>query len=394
MVAHPTDELVFVPNVGFRLATGAMASPNVVVEQAGRTLTAGVTSDRDGAEIRMTVSGIDEVLDFRQSRVVHAPVRVTDDRGRVMEERSQRYHVNSHLYRLMEGPTRFQRMVALDRIEPDARAIEIVMTGGAGDWRFTIPIERQSASGARARPTAAIDVHQGIAIEAPLVARSESITAIELQAYFVDDSDAAEGIKRTIEGIGCLSHTRGLGQDLLMLRDSTGRHHLEHARGIQDSAGRGRRREVAIFEPMPADAVSASFEIPYVVICEMSDETVLVPVPAESEVTLAGCRAHVTTTRVSRSSDSTAEHPSPIEGLNGPRVRIVITPSDSDAERQLVSCGVMESNDRGMTVSMVRSGPPVIEVPDPSDDSAHVTFRGPRIRVAGPWKLEVPLPSA
>src|SRR5206468_10204556 len=162
-----------------------------------RTLTAGVTSDRDGAEIRMTVSGIDEVLDFRQSRVVHAPVRVTDDRGRVMEERSQRYHVNSHLYRLMEGPTRFQRMVALDRIEPDARAIEIVMTGGGGDWRFTIPIEAQSASGARAMRTDAIDVHHGIAIEAPLVARSERITAIELQAYFLDHADAADGSKRT-----------------------------------------------------------------------------------------------------------------------------------------------------------------------------------------------------
>src|SRR5207249_2719607 len=175
----------------------------------------------------------------------------------------QRYHVNSHVYRLMEGPTRFQRMVALDRIEPDARAIEIVMTGGGGDWRFTIPIEAQSASGARAMRTDAIDVHHGIAIEAPLVARSERITAIELQAYFLDHADAADGIKRTIEGISCLSHTRGLGQDLLMLRDSTGAHHLERPRGVQDPAGRGRRREVAIFEPMPADAVSASFEIPY-----------------------------------------------------------------------------------------------------------------------------------
>jgi len=41
---------------------------------------------------------------------------------------------------------------------------------------------------------------------------------------------------------------------------------------------------------------------------------------------------------------------------------------------------------------MERSGPPVIEVPDPTGSSPFMTFRGPRIRVGGPWKLEVPLP--
>jgi hypothetical protein len=392
VLGHSTDELVFVPNVGFRLATGAMVSANVVVEHGGRTLAAGVTSDRDGADIRMTVTGIDETLDFRQSRLVDAPVRVTDDRGRVLEERPARYHVNSHLYRLTEGPSRFQRMVALERIAPDARAVEVVMTGGAGDWRFTIPVDPHNASGPRAMRAEAIDVHQGIAIEAPLVARSESITAIELQAYFVDDGNATEKITRTIEGISCLRRTRALGQDLLMLRDSTGQHHLERPRGVEDRGGRGRRREVALFEPISTDAVSASFEIPYVVIREMTDETVLVPVPAETEVTLAGCRAHVTTTRISRSSDSTEGHPSPIEGLNGPCVRIVIAPDDPDAERQLVSCGVMESNNRGMTMSIGRSGPPIIEVPDPSGDSSRITLRGPSIRLRGPWTLNVPLP--
>jgi hypothetical protein len=394
MLARTTDELVFVPNVGFRLARGAMDAAAVVVERDGRTLTAGLTSDRDGADLRITVVGLDETLEFRQSRPVEAPVRVIDDRGRAIREQPARYHVSSHFYRLMQGPTMFQRMVSLERIEPDARSVEFVMEGAAGEWRVVIPIEPKNATGPRGLPTEATDIHHGIAIAAPLVARSETITAIELETRLTESADPSGKTERTIDGVGCLSHARGLGADLLMLRDSTGQHHLERAHAVQDHAGSTRRREVALFEPMPSDAVSASFEVPYVVVCEISDETVLVPVPGETDVTLAGCTAHVTTTRISRSSDSTEGRPSPIDGLNGPCVRFVIVPVDREAERQLISCGVMESMDRGMTVSMGQSGPPVIEVPDPSGSAPFMTLRGPRIRLSGPWKLEVPLPRA
>ncbi len=369
-----------------------MESANVVVERDGRTLTAGLTSDRDGAEIRMTVAGLHDELEFRQSRPVDAPVHITDDRGRVIEERPSRYHVNSHLFRLMEGPTLFQRMVSLDRIERDVRFIELVMEGGAGDWRVTIPVVPRTASGPHGVPTNAMDVRHGIAIAAQLVARTKQMTAIELASYFADEP-AGKG-ERALEGISSLHHGRALGADLLILRDSTGTHHLERPRPVQDRVGLARRREVALFEPMPAAATSVTLEVPYVAVRDLSEETVLVPVPGETDMTLAGCRAHVVTSRIGRSSDSTDEHRSPIEGLNGPCVRIVITPNDPDAERQLVSCGVMESNDRGMTMSVALSGPPVIEVPDPTGDSPHMTLRGPVIRLRGPWKLEIPLPPA
>ena len=392
MSLRSADELVFVPKVGFRLAHGAMDAANVVIERDGRTLTAGLTSDRDGAEVRMTVAGLDQTLDFRQSRPVDAPVRVTDDHGRVLEERAPRYYVSSHIYRLMEGPTMFQRMVSLDRLEPDVGAIEIVMEGPPGEWRVTVPVEPHTASGPRGVPTDATDTHHGIAISAPLVARTREITAIEIEARIIDGGNGSKA-ERTIEGIGSISHGRGLGADLLILRDSTDTHHLERPHQVQDRMGGRHRREVALFEPMPPAAVSASVEVPYVTIREITDATVLVPVPAETDITMAGCRAHVVTSRVSRSSDSTPEHPSPIEGLNGPCVRIVITPEDPSAERQLVMCGVMESNDRGMTMSITRSGPPIIEVPDPTGDASFMTLRGPVIRVRGPWKLDFSLPT-
>lgn len=390
----PDDELVFVPNVGFRLARGGLQSPNTVVTHGAQTLTLGVTSDRDGADIMATISGVDEQLEFRKSRAVDAPVTVIDDHGRVLEERLSRYVVNSHFYRLMEGPTQFQRMVTLDRIQPNVRSLQFAMSGGAGEWKLTIPLEPVVREGPCGFPTNARATMHDIEISATLVARTPMYTAIELETY---DRRRPEEVpidqaERWIEGLGTFEHVRGLGQDLLMLRDSTGTHHLERPHAVQDRARRARRREVVLFEAMPEEAVSASIEIPYVGVRERSDE-LKISVPSDGEVTLNACRARVTTSRVDRSSDSAPGRPSPIEGLNGSCVRIVIAPIDSSAERQLVMVGVMESNDRGMTVSRSRADPPVIDVPDPSGDSAFITFKNPLIRVSGPWKLEFALPA-
>src|SRR5437773_1518179 len=98
------------------MADGGLQSPNTVARQGEKTLTVGVTSDRDGADIMATISGVGEQLDFRKSRQVDAPVRIIDDHGRVLEERPSRHVVSSHFYRLMEGATQFQRMLTLDRI--------------------------------------------------------------------------------------------------------------------------------------------------------------------------------------------------------------------------------------------------------------------------------------
>jgi hypothetical protein len=73
-------------------------------------------------------------------------------------------------------------------------------------------------------------------------------------------------------------------------------------------------------------------------------------------------------------------------------MRVVIIPLETDTERQFVMAGIMESNDRGMTMSRSRAEAPVIEVPDPSGDSPFITLKNPLIRVPGPWRLEFSLP--
>lgn len=387
------EELVFVPQTGFRLARGGLRSESAIVRQGPQTLTAKLSSDRDGADLSMTITGVDEELDFRQSRPVEAPVRVVDDRGNLVPERLPRYLMNSHFFRLMEGPTQFQRFVTLDRLDPDARSVDVTMSGVTGEWHVTIPLEPVTATGTSALSTEAQAVVDDIEISVTNVARTAALTAIELEVYDRrrPETVSIDQAERWIEGVGTFEHVRGLGQDLLMLRDSTGAHHLERPRAVLDQARRARRREVAQFGPLPEGATSAAIEIPYVAVRERSEE-VKVPVPGETELELNGCRARITTSRVERSSDSLPDHPSPIAGLNGPCVRMVIAPVDTDAARQLVMCGVMESNDRGMTVSRSRAEAPVIEVPDPTGDASYITLKNPLIRVQGPWILEFALP--
>jgi hypothetical protein len=386
------DEFVLVPRVGFRLARGGLKSGNVVVRQGDQTLTAELTSDRDGADISMKIEGVPEELPFRQSRPVEAPVSVVDERGQHVTERPPRYVVSSHLCRLMEGPTFFQRMVTLERLDPAVRSVEVTMTGGAGDWRFLLPVEPTNATGVPGVPTTARAVVHDIEITVPLLARTAALTAVELETYDQrrPESIGIDQAERWIEGIGSPDHHRGLGQDLLMLRDSSGAHHLERPPAISEQAPRARRREVALFGPVSEDAVSASLEIPYVAVRERSDE-LRVPVPGDTKITLNGCRARALTSRVDRSSDSVPGHPSPIAGLNGPCVRMVLSPI-GDGERQLVMVGVMESNDRGMTVSRARAEAPVIELPDPTGDASFLTLKNPVIRMQGPWQLEFELP--
>jgi len=392
-MSEERDKLVFVPQVGFRLAHGGLQSENVVVERGRETLTAGITSDRDGTDVRITIGGVPVELDFRQSRPAPAPLRLTDDRGRVLEERISRFLMQSTYYRLMEGPTQFQRYATFDRLGPDVRSAELEMSGDAGEWRVNIPLAPVTREGPRGLPTDTSAVVDDIELGITLVARTATLTAIEL--YVFDrrrpETMPIDQAPRWLEGVSTFQHTRGLGQDLLMLRDNTGAHHLERPHPVQDQARRGRRREVALFEGLPAAATSASFEVPYVAIRERSDE-LKVPVPGETEITMSGCRARVTTSRVTRSTDSTDARPSPIDGLNGPCTRVVIVPLDDETERQLVMAGIMESNDRGMTISRSHAEAPVIEIPDPSGDSPFITLKMPLIRVPGPWRLEFALP--
>jgi hypothetical protein len=57
------EDLVFVPQIGFRSMHALGARADVVAKQDGRTLTAAITPDRDGIRVQFTITGIPMEID-------------------------------------------------------------------------------------------------------------------------------------------------------------------------------------------------------------------------------------------------------------------------------------------------------------------------------------------
>ena len=112
---------------------------------------------------------------------------------------------------------------------------------------------------------------------------------------------------------------------------------------------------------------------------ERTDDTITLPVPSQGDVRFLGCDAQVSVVAV--------------EGRDGKRVRVAITPKDPDAERQILyftRTEVIDGPEVGVTFQHCAGQPVIVETPNPRG-SPTVTLRGPVIRLGGPWSLALRL---
>ena len=83
-------------------------------------------------------------------------------------------------------------------------------------------------------------------------------------------------------------------RERLALRDDTGHKHTEQGQSFVDPLAR-KHREVVMFPAL--DATAAVLEIQDVWTGENTDQTVTVPVPGESDLSILGCEAHIVVSR-------------------------------------------------------------------------------------------------
>lgn len=376
----PADELVFVPRIGFRSVHALGTRANVVARQDGRTLTAAITPDRDGVRLQFTVIGIPMDLGPAGKRF-EGPVRIHDDHGRDISKPRPRWTVGGSFSPAADGTTMLHYTTLLEPLARDVRSVELGLSGDAGEWTVLIPVEPEGFTGARALSIDAADTKHGITVAARMVARSETGTAIELEAYFdpplpVDDPRPA---KRWIKGIGTSSAGEFMHRGLA-LRDDTGHHYKEQGGSFGDAVAR-KHREVVTFPVVDIDA--ATLEIPDLWTAEFNNEFVTLPVPGELDVTIAECAARVVATRDAAGS-----------------IRIDFAPSDPDADRQLLYLEgvVIPGGDPrgtiGMSITHCYGQQPYVNVPDPTAKVDQVTLGSPVVKLRGPWTLRIPLPRA
>jgi hypothetical protein len=387
--AEPDEELVFTPNLGFRSAQLLESPANLVIERDGLTLTANLVCDRDCTTLHFTVLGFDPPPDFDAIPYYHvkASATVRDDHGRTVAPHP-RWHTGGMVHRRSDGSLILDWQLKLVRLEPDVRSVELSFGGPAGEWTVSVPIAIVEAAGIPAKPVSVSDEHHGIVVTATAVARSPEVTAIEIEADVVDEPGVEPKSRvRYLQGIGA-NHQRGLANELLMLRDDQGHHHLEHA--VMSQPG-PRQRQVASFPGLPDDVRSGTIEVPFVVVQQRTEETPAVPVPSETELRFLGCEATISTSRTSGDEAPIREGR---PDYRGPRVRVEIKPKDAEAATQLLYFSrpaVDGAPDVGMWMSQRAGKPPVVETPDPSGTANAITLRGPVLKLLGPWKLEIPL---
>lgn len=381
-----SENLVFIPQRGFMPARALGTGSNVIVERDGMTFTGAVFPDRDGTRVAFSVEDIAAEVpkpDAGCALPLNASSRVVDDQGRALRPRA-RWITGGNLRDTGGGMAKLLWTLILESPAPDARHLVLTFDGPAGDWTVRLPLERVDPIGTPARAVDATDTKNGVTFAARAVARTGSLTAVELEAYLDPPSEDTGPGRRYVLGIGPTMCSGRLCSDQVILRDERGGMHLEVGRPCDEPVG-GKRREAVTFPALGSDVQSGTIEVDVMWVQDGYGHTATVPLPGETEVSIAGCDALVVASRT------------PGVYTEG-RVRVEFAPKDPEADRQLVFCQGVDAgsggdNALGMQVEHCFGKTPIVSVPEPTGTAREVTVRGPVIQYRGPWRLDIPLES-
>lgn len=376
---------VFVPEVGFRPAPGGvrLRAP-ISVEQDGRTLKVDhLVSTARGTELRFDLEGIDPP-DFRDPSSVREQLR--DSNGRSFAS-GRSWSSTMGIGRGIRRTTSFEPLPA------DLTKVELLVTQGgrvSSAWLDLIPLE---SSGLSVRePTDASDTQHGITIRVHGVARSETATALDLEA-------TAEAPVRFIRGIGALMGIRR-GPTKLKLRDEHGRAYDEVDPTLPPRGDPTGRTDVAVFPTLAPDAHAIELIVEYVIVEESEGEIdVSLPVTEPRSFAFGPYPIRVLTARVVGPPSQQAIPP----GMRlGDQLRLDLDLGDWRNDRRLLNPGrvLADGTDHGFRWSPTdrpTDANPTnaaqiqhIEIPVAEPDSVKtVTLRYPTVHVRGPWRIRV-----
>jgi hypothetical protein len=351
------------------------------------TFTGAVVPDRDGVRVIFSVGDVKTDLTAGPYRFagVNARASVMDDHHRVVPNRP-RWQTGAVLR--FEGAPTLHWTLILEHPQPDARSLTLSFDGPAGEWTVQLPLDHEVEQlGISARSQAVTDHKLGVTLACRALARSDAMTAIELEAYLDPPSEAEGWARRYVLGIGASMGGGRLCGDQVVLRDDPGTVHFERGHAIVEPIG-GKQREVVLFPGIPSAVLGATIEVDLVWLHEPSEASLAISVPGERDVTIAGCASRVAVTRLAAGE---GQFPHLTDGPARSAVHIETTPLDPDATRQLVYVPPAENTRVGMTVTHCVGQRPTVEIPETSETLSAVTIRGGTVQVRGRWRLHVSL---
>ena len=384
------DDLVYVPRVGFRSAHAPITREKHVVKCDGAEFTTEVAQLRDACRVSIEITGAQVAPPTNNDyfdRGLFAPypefgtVAIHDDSGRDVSARVAGWMGGGWIRRTGPDEVTLGDTLVIAPLDHQVRGVTIDVNGAGGEWHVDVPLHPAELDGMPGFPVDARDTRRGVGIRARTIARSADLTAIELEAY-LDPPDPKDGpVKRSLRGIGCSLGGGRLCGDRLYLRGDDDNVYFEKGFGAHDG-GSGVSREVVTFPALPDHVRTITVESEFMWVHQWSEERVRVPLPGETDVTLAGYQGRVTVTRLPGVYTEGA-------------VRVEFAPRDPDADEQLAfiqGVNTEVANRTGFRMSHELRKRPVVEVPEPTGTATEVELRGPVVQLRGPWRLRFALP--
>jgi hypothetical protein len=260
-------------------------------------------------------------------------------------------------------------------LAPGTDQLDVVFDGAPGNWAVPLTLTSSTTYGIPARAIDVRDEHHGVTLTAAAIARSETMTAIDIST-----SLAPTPQPRFMRCLGVQRHTRG-DDPQFTLRDDMGNELREFA-VFDDEVTSGRElHQILVFPAVNADAIEATLTISDLVLAETTGAPVTLPVPSESDLEFWTFKVHAVVSRET--------------GGRGPVVRVSLDDGGWTDDRRLLYPESVRVNGRHGGIGWDRRptpGQPMsVDAPDPLGDAREVTLESPVVRLSGPWRLELPL---
>jgi hypothetical protein len=294
-----TTELVFVPGVGFRAASGRALATPVTAERGEWSVTIErllVAPER--TELRYALTGPIEgdvsaiTRPPKQPAWFQDPVAVRLPDGSTLEMTPEGGWGGSEFS--VSPPLRQQsirRTVTFKSPLTETERLDVLLGGAPGAWTIPVELTTNTTFGIPARRVDSTDSHHGVAIDASAIAVGESLTAIDVRTTLAPTQHP-----RFMRSLGTKQWDRG-DESQLILSDDTGVELGEFARQ-GDSVTRGSElHEILVFPPLGSNAKTAVLTIPEIRVAETTGTPVTLAVPSETDIDLGGDRVHARVTR-------------------------------------------------------------------------------------------------
>lgn len=377
-----SGELVFIPGVGFRPAASAMlATPvsdergewQVTIERlvAGpRTTELSFALTGPGGEA-MTGPGPEPPA---PPPWMHLPVSLRCA-GEVIELQNDGRRGPSGWSTGVGTTLRTIRQTLRFPPVSSGETVDVVFDGPLGSWSVPLELTSSATYGIPAMATLVKDEHHGVTLTAAAVARSDTMTAVDVFTTLAPTPQP-----RFMRCLGLERHMRGQDPQFT-LRDDMGNELKEFAVFDDDVTSGRELHQVLVFPAVSADAIEATLTISDIVLAETTGAPVTVPVPSESDIAFGPFNVHAVVTR------ETARR--------GPVVRVDLDDGGWQDDRRLLYAESVRVNGKHGGIGWERMptpGQPMsVDAPDPEGDAREVTLESPVVRLSGPWRLELPL---